>query len=186
MKRIAIDMDEVLADTLGVLLAWLSTHHGLTLTPAALRGQPLSAFLPAVAAADMEAMLEQGDIFGTFPPLPDSQAVVRALSNHFEIFITTAAMDYPASCAAKYAWLQRHLDFLPRDHYVFCGDKSIVQADFLIDDSARHFRRFVGQGILFDAPHNANVEGFVRLHDWRAVACHFLSPQERHAAQLSF
>jgi hypothetical protein len=41
---------------------------------------------------------------------------------------------------AKYEWMHEHFPFIPDSHLVFCGDKSIIAADFLIDDNAHHVR----------------------------------------------
>jgi 5'(3')-deoxyribonucleotidase len=53
---------------------------------------------------------------------------------------------------------------------VFCGDKSIIHADYLIDDHVKHFAKFSGQGILFTSPHNVNVEWTPRVNNWQEVA----------------
>jgi 5'(3')-deoxyribonucleotidase len=55
-------------------------------------------------------------------------------SKHYDIFITTAAMEFPSSFTAKYEWLKEHFDFLNEMNFVFCGDKSIICADFLMRD----------------------------------------------------
>jgi 5'(3')-deoxyribonucleotidase len=57
---------------------------------------------------------------------------------------------------------------------VFCGDKGILKADYLIDDQPLQFRRFSGEGILFTAPHNLEVSGYRRVDNWRQVAKLFL------------
>ncbi|WP_144415189.1 5' nucleotidase, NT5C type [Paenibacillus durus] len=44
--------------------------------------------------------------------MKDSQEVIRSLSERFEIYITTAAMEFPSSFTAKYEWLREHFDFL--------------------------------------------------------------------------
>ncbi len=67
-------------------------------------------------------------------------------------------MEVPRSFNAKYAWLQRHFPFLTPSHYVFCGTKSILRADYLIDDNPRQLRAFSGQGLLFTATHNKAVD----------------------------
>jgi hypothetical protein len=67
----------------------------------------------------------------------------------YEVFIPCGAMDVPASFAAKFEWLGRHFPFIPSSHIVFCGDKSVIAADYLIDDEPRHVARFGGEGILF-------------------------------------
>ncbi|TDF99651.1 hypothetical protein E1757_07420 [Paenibacillus piri] len=58
---------------------------------------------------------------------------------------------------------------MPDTHFVFCGDKSIIQADYLIDDTVNRFQRFVGQGILFTAQYNIHETGYVRVHNWQDV-----------------
>ena len=52
--------------------------------------------------------------------------------------------EVPSSFNAKYSWIAKHFPFVPASHIVFCGDKSILNADFLIDDNSRHFERFRG------------------------------------------
>jgi hypothetical protein len=63
-------------------------------------------------------------------------------------------MSVPNSLGPKYRWLQRHFPFIPLTNYVFCGDKSILRADYLIDDLPKNLLRFQGQGLLYTAPRN--------------------------------
>jgi len=80
----------------------------------------------------------------------------------------------PSSFAAKFRWLERHFPFLPPSHIVFCGDKGIIDADYLIDDNPRQFRRFRGEGILFTSPHNKLIKGYRRVNNWLDVEELFL------------
>ena len=57
-------------------------------------------------------------------------------------------------CARSSHGCERHFPFIATSHIVFCGDKSIVAADYLIDDNVRQLSRFRGEGIIFTAPHN--------------------------------
>jgi 5'(3')-deoxyribonucleotidase len=82
-------------------------------------------------------------------------------------------MTVPNSFGAKYRWLQRHFSFLPPTHYVFCGDKGILRADYLVDDMPRNLLRFHGTGILYSAPHNLATQGFTRVGNWKEVAEYF-------------
>jgi 5'(3')-deoxyribonucleotidase len=101
--------------------------------------------------------------------------VLEDLSARFEIYIATQAMSVPNSLGPKYRWLQRHFPFIPPMHYVFCGNKSILRADYLIDDQPRNLERFEGQGLLYTAPHNLAATGFVRVDNWAQVAEYFAS-----------
>lgn len=106
--------------------------------------------------------------------MPGSQQVLQELAERYEVFVGTAAMEYPASFTPKFCWLAEHFPFIKPSHIVFCGDKSILSSDFLIDDNARHFSHFCGQGVLFTAPHNANVSGYPRVDNWEDVRQMFL------------
>jgi 5'-nucleotidase len=103
--------------------------------------------------------------------------VLKELSARFEIFIATQAMVVPNSLGPKFRWLQRHFPFIGPTHYVFCGDKSILRADYLIDDQPKNLLGFEGQGLLFTAPHNTSASGFVRVNNWREVAEYFDAPE---------
>ncbi len=89
-------------------------------------------------------------------------------------------MEVPTSFADKYAWLREHFPFIPSSHIVFCGDKGVLDVDYLIDDTSRHFDRFRGTPLLFSAPHNQGERRFRRLQNWGAVAQMFLGSRDGH------
>jgi 5'(3')-deoxyribonucleotidase len=159
--RIGIDMDGVIADALPKHLALYNAEFDARLTL-----DDLHARLLEFLAAE--------DFFADLPVIADSVEVIGELMERYEVFITSAAMDVPASFAAKFAWLGRHFPFIPTSHIVFCGDKSVIAADYLIDDEPRHFARFGGEGILFTAPQNRLVTGYRRVDTWADVRHLFL------------
>jgi 5'-nucleotidase len=61
---------------------------------------------------------------------------------------------------------------------VFCGNKSILRADSLIDDLPRNLQRFEGTGLLYTAPHNLGATGFTRVNNWLEVAEYFAGVRE--------
>lgn len=168
MKRIAIDMDEVMADSLPKLLTQFNEAFGQTITIEETHGKLLTDIFPDLKK-DILTLYDKPDFFRDLNVMKDSQEVIKELSQYFEIYITTAAMEFPTSFMAKYEWLREHFSFLSDLNFVFCGDKSILHSDYLIDDSARHFERFTGQGILFTAPHNMNETRYVRVNNWEEV-----------------
>jgi 5'(3')-deoxyribonucleotidase len=170
--RIAIDMDEVMADALDEHLRRYNAACGTTLTPRDLQGRPLEACIPPDHRPAARAMID-ASFFENLALLPDCRAVVRELAERHEVFIVSAAMDVPCSFDAKHRWLRRHVPFIPPSHIVFCGDKSIVDADVLIDDQPRHFARFGGRALLFSAPHNAGETGYTRVGSWKDVRDYF-------------
>jgi 5'(3')-deoxyribonucleotidase len=166
MLRLAIDMDDVLADTDGKLVRWVRDSTGIVIPPDALVGRDITEVLDRRTALRLKDAMDQPDFFADIPPMAGSREAVRMLSWSYEIFIATAAMEFPNSFTAKFQWLRRYFDFLDPMHFVFCGDKSVLYTHYLIDDNPRHFERFGGEAILFNAPHNALVRGYRRARDW--------------------
>ncbi len=173
-KRICVDMDEVMADALAEHLLRYNRDHDENLTLADLQGKALWEVVALDRHNALESYLRSEDFFENLAVMPESQRVLRMLQQTHEIFIATAAMEVPTSFHQKFRWLERHFPFIPPSHIVYCGDKSILNADFLIDDNPRQLRRFRGEGILFTSPHNINVQGFRRVNDWLDVEKLFL------------
>lgn len=174
MKRIAIDMDETIADALGKHIQLYNEAFGATLAKSDCINCGLSGLIPEAHRGAASAMVHTHGFFADLDVIPESQEVIRDLASQYEVFITSSAMEVPASFAAKFAWLERHFPFVAPSHLVFCGDKSILAADYLIDDSPRHFQHFRGKGILYSAPHNRGVTGFERVESWGDVRLLFL------------
>ena len=173
-ERIAIDMDGVIADFLSKHLAIYNAEFGESLTTDDLHGRTLRELVVEECRDRLEAFLTTDDFFGDLGVVEGSQEVVSDLTERYEVFVTTAAMEYPTSFAAKFRWLEERFPFVPSSNIVFCGDKGIIAADYLIDDNAHHFARFRGEGILFTAPHNAEENRYRRVNDWHDVRKLFL------------
>ena len=173
MPRICVDMDEVMADTLSEHLRRYNQHFDEAVTVDDLTGKGLWDYAPEDRRKQLRDFLDAEDFFEDLPLMPGAQQVLAELNSRFEVFIATQAMTVPNSLGPKYRWLQRHFPFIPPTHYVFCGNKSILRADYLIDDLPRNLERFQGQGLLFTAPHNRAATGFTRVDSWLAVAEYF-------------
>ena len=163
-----------MADALTEHLLRYNRDHDEQITKEDLHGK----WLWDVVSTDRHPMLEMylrsEDFFAVLDVMPESQRVMKALQQKYEVFIATAAMEVPTSFAAKYHWLERHFPFIPASHIVYCGDKGILRAEYLIDDNPRQLRRFQGEGILYSSPHNVNVTGYKRVKDWLEVEKLFL------------
>lgn len=173
MQRICVDMDEVMADTLAEHLRRYNEAFDEAITVQDLAGKGIWEFAPSDRQQQLRAFIDAEDFFEDLPLISGAQEVLEELTARFEIFVATQAMVVPNSLGPKYRWLQRHFSFIPPTHYVFCGNKSILRADFLIDDLPRNLLRFEGQGLLFTAPHNLGATGFVRVANWKQVADYF-------------
>ncbi|WP_112180516.1 MULTISPECIES: 5'-3'-deoxyribonucleotidase [Paraliobacillus] len=173
MKRIAIDMDEVIADALSKHVSLYNQKYNEHITSKDLNGTNLTDLRPELKE-EIDRLIADPLFFRDLGIIKDSVKVIRELMEHYQVFIVTAAMEFPPSFNAKYEWLKEHFGFLNDLNFVFCGDKSIINADYLIDDNVRHFKHFIGQGIVFTSPHNINETGYVRVSNWKEVREYFL------------
>jgi 5'(3')-deoxyribonucleotidase len=173
-KRICVDMDEVMADAVAEHLLRYNRDYSDNITKADLQGKWIWDVVPSSNHPRLAEYLHSDDFFDVLEIMSDSQRVLKALQSHYEIFIASAAMEVPTSFNAKYRWLEKNFPFISPTHIVFCGDKGILRADYLIDDNPRQLQRFIGEGILYDAPHNAMVTGFHRVKSWLEIEELFL------------
>lgn len=166
-KRILIDMDEVIADIYPKFLDIFEREFGWRPQKEAYWGQKIYDALPG--AERLRSYLHEPGFFADLPVMPDSQEVVRELMERYEVFINSAAMEFPNSLKDKYNWLQRHFAFFPWRNVVFCGDKRVLKGDYMIDDHVKNLRHFAGTPLMFTATHNAFETAYIRVNNWQEV-----------------
>ncbi len=174
MLRIALDMDDVLADTHGRLVEIILRDFDTSLTEKDLNGASLRSLLHPKQYKKVVSVLNEPGFFRDIPVMKDAVEVVKELSGYYEIFVASAAMEFRNSLIDKYDWLDEHFPFIHWKNRVLCGDKSIVKADYLIDDHVFNLVNFSGKGILFNAPHNLEDTRFDRVMSWKEVGERFL------------
>lgn len=172
-ESIAIDMDEVLADTVGSLIEHVNDRMDLSITYDMLEGKKLRHAMPEHDGLLTEILREPG-FFRQLEVMSNAQEVVKKLTVHYDVYIATAAMDVPTSFHDKYEWLRQYFPFLDPQHFVFCGRKDIVKADYLIDDNPRQLSIFTGKPIMYTASHNVDDNRFARVNNWEDVEDYFL------------
>lgn len=109
-QSIGIDMDEVLADTFGAIIDEFNRRTQLGVTVEHILGKKIYDIMPE-HAAEIRDILASDGFFRRLKVIEDAQEVVRKLSNHYDIYIVTAAMDVPSSFHDKYEWLKEHFPF---------------------------------------------------------------------------
>ncbi len=170
-KRIALDMDEVIADVLSKYLDLYEQKFGHRLSKESFWGKKLYD-MHEEAIVLREHLFEKG-FFRDLKVIEGSQEGVRKLMEHYEVFITTAAQEFRNSFEDKYDWLREHFPFIPWKNVIFCGDKSIIRADYMIDDHVHNLETFHGKGLLYTASHNVHETRFTRVNNWEEVVDFF-------------
>jgi 5'(3')-deoxyribonucleotidase len=173
MKRLIVDMDDVIADATGQFINYYEKEFGVRIERAILNGKEEGEGFP-----DNHDVLREFpyrvNFFRTMAPNDNSQEVLEKLNKKYELFIVSSAMQFPQSLPEKLAWLNEHFTFLSWKQFVFCGSKTIVHGDYMIDDLPHNLEKFNGEKFIFSAPHNLHVNRFQRLNNWKEIGERFL------------
>lgn len=140
MKRVYIDMDNVLVD-FGSGLAQISND------------------LKNEYAGRLD---EIPGLFGLMKPMEGAIDAVHELQKHYDLFIlSTAPWKNPSAWADKVKWVTEYLDDVFHKKMVISHRKDLCQGDYLIDDRGKNgTSEFRGKWIEF---------GSKRFPDWDSV-----------------
>ncbi|SEL50146.1 5' nucleotidase, NT5C type [Parapedobacter koreensis] len=167
--RLAIDMDEVLADTHHKFLTLYHRDYGVAMDIHQEPGKELHENLPENLNGQWKIYINEKGFFRDIPPMPDAIETVRALQERYNVYVVSAAMEFRNSLEDKLDWLGDHFPFIPWTHILFTGEK-IVATDVMIDDRIKNLAHFEGRKLLFTSPHNLLITGYERVNNWREVA----------------
>jgi 5'-nucleotidase len=180
-KSIAIDMDNVIADVESHYIDWYEKQYGVKVAKSDIRGLPETEAFP-----DKEAIMKflyTPGFFRTVPVMPGAQGALKKLMEQFEVYIVSAAMQFPQSLAEKQAWLAEHFPFISWRNIIFCGDKSIIATDYMIDDHTKNLDCCRGKALIYTASHNVAVSHHTRINNWEE-ALGFLENELKKGALL--
>lgn len=167
--RIAIDMDEVIADTIDKFIELYKREHDTVIRLDEMDGKEFNELLPEEIKQTLKHYIHQPGFFRDIEVMPGSREVVKELCYKYDVYIVSAAMEFPNSLIDKYNWLAEHFPFISWKNIIFCGNK-IVNTQIMIDDRIRNFAGFNGRALLYSSPHNHFVTGYERVNTWAEVA----------------
>jgi 5'(3')-deoxyribonucleotidase len=165
-----IDMDEVFADayTAHVDLYNLEFKERLTLEEC--MGKEVWQMVPLERQDTVRKHACNEGFFRNLKPIADSQRVIKELTLKYDVYIASAAMQFPNSLREKSDWLDEHFPFIHWKNRILCGHKHILFGDILIDDRSYNLETFQGRKILYTSPHNIHTQGYERVDNWEEVA----------------
>lgn len=168
MKRtIGIDMDGVLADIEDHILQSYAAETGIILTREDIKGKSEEELFP-----DRETVMKicnKAGFFRNLPLMEGAVETVKKLTEDYEVYIVSAAMEFPLSLFEKREWLAEHFPFIGWRNIIFCGDKSIIDTDYLIDDHCKNLDFCKGKPLMFTAFHNVEKDHHQRVNHWNEV-----------------
>lgn len=169
MQRLLIDMDDVMADTSQKIINTVNDAFNCNYTKDILIANPkIKEEYQEKYLTQRHKLWEKG-FFRNIPLMLNAQEVIGNLYGKYEIFIVSAATEFPNSMSEKLEWLEDYFPYIGWSHTVFCGHKWMIRAEYIIDDHEKNLINFTGKGLLFDAPHNKHITDFQRVNSWKEV-----------------
>lgn len=167
---IFIDMDEVIADTYNAHIEIYNKDYNESLTLEDCLGKEVWKAVPEERRESVKNHPRNTGFFRNLKPIKNSQEVVKELHNLHNIYIASAAMQFPNSLFEKNEWLDEYFPFIPWQNRILCGHKHILNGDVLIDDRSYNLENFQGRPLLFTSGHNIHVNNFERVNTWEEIA----------------
>lgn len=166
MKRIMVDMDGVLAD---VYSRFYELHEQQT--GQRIDEKEIAGLLEAEAFPDQLSWVRSPGFFRTVPVMPGSQESLRRINEKYDVIVVSLATEFPTSLIDKQLWLNDHFPFISWKQIVFCGNKSIIRADIMIDDHPKNLDFFEGDTYMFTQPHNSLIKTsrHKRVNSWSEI-----------------
>jgi 5'(3')-deoxyribonucleotidase len=171
--RIAIDMDEVLADPIKKFVQLYNRDYNVPTDFLQEPGKEFFYHLPPEINNKWYEYINEKGFFRDLPIMEGAVEAVKKLQENNDVYIVSAAMEFRNSLEDKLDWLGEHFPFIGWRNIIFCGDK-IINADVLIDDRAKNFVGFAGRKLLFTSPHNLLLNEYERVNNWQQVLAKLL------------
>lgn len=148
MKRVLVDMDGVLSETLSPwLAAWNAQYGSVTdvfLSRDDITEYEFDRFVPEKHRQRFFALLHDFEVFAdALPELGAIAAMRKLLASGLDVVIvTTVLADCPSGEQQKRAWLRRWLPEFNQKNLIFTARKELVRGDVLIEDCEANIARW--------------------------------------------
>lgn len=157
---VALDVDDVLADTSPAWIAAVNARHGLDISVNDWTQWDLSAIYDRQIASNIYHELAFPDFYENVTPLAGAVDAVNALREAgLRCIFVTREVDSHGLAGRKWDWLRRHgmATTEHRKDYFEAVDKSVFRAELLVDDGLHNLLPFPTGGVLMNRPWNASA-----------------------------
>ena len=164
MKIYAVDVDGVVANN---HYEWINLynhdyHDNFTLDR--WTSWNIHEFVKPECGMKIYDYLKDRHFYENVRPEPYSMDGITYLRRYGRVVFVTSST--PEQMGLKYQWLLKHKYLDNTGDYIECSDKSLVRADYLIDDKPQNIFDFDGTGVIFTQPWNKSIGFKYRISNW--------------------
>ncbi len=166
---ILFDADDVAENLLNCWVNLLNERYGTSVDFENVKDWDITLAFPALTQQQIFGVLLEDDLWRRLEPIPGSQRVLQKWhSQGHQLYMVTAS-DY-RTCKIKTERILQMFPFLDWDHIIFAANKQMIRGDILIDDGVHNLVNGDYVKILFNRPHNKNLDvqqyGIHRAETW--------------------
>lgn len=185
MKKIMIDIDDVISDHtgyLGLVNEFLNTDYKID----DVQGYYIQDLVPEEKKDDFIKFFVQKNIYDYSHIMPNCIEVIQQLNEQYDVYICSAYvfrdnLAYSADALKyKFEYLIKYFPFIDPNNFMFLTKKELLNCEIKIDDKIDNLRNAEVK-LLFDAYHNRLLSNeelernqVIRVHNWLEIAQYLL------------
>ena len=164
-KLILVDLDMVITDFHGGFQeVWKREYPDREVIPIEKRTSfYLTKDYEPIYKNDIERIINAEGFLLSLKPLPGAvEGFKELLEQYIDVRVCTTSLKNPFSSGEKWRWVYNHLGQKCAEEMIVCNDKTLIKADYLIDDkpSITGASNPEWKHIIFHQPYNYGIEGW--------------------------
>lgn len=173
MKKftILVDMDDTLINLLSSWVEWLNKQYGTNVEAKNIESWNVDEFFPTIQKKDVYSPLYKNSFWRTVKPKEDAIKYLKLLfKDGHDVYVATNSNYETLKIKMKYV-LFRYFPFITWEKVIVLKNKSLLRADYLIDDAPHNLVGGSYKKILINMPHNKdfNENGIFRVSNWKEI-----------------
>lgn len=168
-KLIAVDIDDTVIDLMPAWLNLYNEYYYDTLTSDKIQTWNVSLYVKDVCGEKIYELLEHENLYDRVKLIPYAMSSIKKL-RHIGwkvVFLTAKYNPKKIGFLKSVGLIREDLD------WIVSSDKSMILADFLIDDGIHNLKSFKGEGLLFTREWNKGVKWGRRFNSWPEIVEYF-------------
>lgn len=170
---ILIDADGVLEDLTQKWVVFLNEKYGTSVRYEDLTAWDMTQNFPMLTKEQIYGTELDEALYERLEPYEDAAEYVKRLMDAGHTVYIVTATPYQVIKVKTEKVILKYFPFLSWKNVILTADKTMINADVLIDDGVHNLLGGTYRKILMDAPYNKNFpaeeNGMIRVHNWREI-----------------
>lgn len=170
---ILVDMDDTMECLLEAWIARINAIHNLNVQKCDIKEWDLRVAFPTLTQEEIFAPINTVELWQNVKPKDGAVKYLKQLIADGHNIIVVTASHYDSVALKMKEVLFKHFPFIPYEDVIITSRKQLINGDVLIDDAPHNLVGGTYKPILFNAPHNQELNaekyGMIRVNSWEEV-----------------